>query len=53
MVLGLVLMDLVNGNSGVDDRRLNSLFLNDWLDSLKCISDMILDCTGGSPTSWT
>ena len=34
MVLGLVMMDLVDGDSGVDDRWLDSLLLDDWLDSL-------------------
>ena len=33
-MLGLVMMDLVNGNSGVDDRWLDGLLLDDWLDGL-------------------
>ena len=34
MVLGLVMMDLVNGDSCVDDRWLDGLLLDDWLDGL-------------------
>ena len=34
MVLGLIMMDLVNGDSCVDDRRLDSLLLDDWLNGL-------------------
>ena len=34
MVLSLLLMNLVNGNSCVDDRWLNGLLLDDWLNGL-------------------
>ena len=32
VVLGLILVDLVDGNGGVDNRRLDGLLLDDWLD---------------------
>ena len=35
MVLGLIMMDLVNGDGGVDDRWLDGLLLDDWLDGLE------------------
>jgi len=40
MVFGLVLVDLVDGNSGVDNRRLDGLLLDDWLDSPEKVSVM-------------
>ena len=35
MVLGFILMDLVNGDSGVDNGWLNSFLLDNRLDGLK------------------
>jgi hypothetical protein len=40
VVLGLVLMDLVDWNGGVDNRWLDSLLLDDWLDVLM---DVVVD----------
>ena len=34
MVFGLILVNLVNGDSGMNDGWLDGLFLDDWLDSL-------------------
>lgn len=34
MVLGLILVNFMDGDGSVDDRWLNGLFLNDWLDGL-------------------
>lgn len=36
MVLGFVLVDLVNGDGGVDNRWLDGLLVDDRLDGLKC-----------------
>lgn len=35
MVFGFIFVDLMDGNCGVNDLRLDSLFLDDWLDGLK------------------
>jgi hypothetical protein len=32
VVLGFVVVNFVNGDSGVDNRGLDSLLLDDWLD---------------------
>lgn len=37
MVLGFVVVDLMDGDSGVNDRRLDSLLLDDGLDRLLTI----------------
>ena len=34
-------MDLMNWDSGVNDRRLNGLLLHDWLNGLPCVSQAI------------
>ena len=38
VVLGLVLVDLVDGDGGVDDRRLDGLLLDDGLDGPDAVS---------------
>lgn len=35
MVFGFIFVDLMDGNCGVNNLRLDSLFLDDWLDGLK------------------
>jgi hypothetical protein len=53
VVLGLVVVDLVDGDGVVDDRRLDGLLADDWLDDLvDVVMDMLSghrrgDCLGG------
>jgi len=53
MVLGLVLVDLVDGNSGVDNRRLDSLLLDDWLDGPENMSITSTETMTWVTHSWT
>ena len=34
-----IVMDLVNGDSGVDNSRLHDFFLNDWLNCLMKVAN--------------
>lgn len=49
-MLGLVVVDLVDGDGGVDNTWLNSLFLDDWLDGLVNVVVNVLadDLTAGT-----
>jgi len=48
VVLGLVLVDLVDWDSGVDNRWLDSLLLDDWLDVLVDVVVNVLTSNGGA-----
>jgi hypothetical protein len=41
VVLGLVVMNFVDGDGGVDDGWLDSLLLDDWLDGLVDVCEMM------------
>jgi hypothetical protein len=47
MVLGLVLVDFVDGNGGVDDGWLNCLLLDDGLDVLVNVVVYVFACNSG------
>jgi len=46
VVLRLILVDFMDGNSGVDDGWLDGLFLDDWLDSLVDVMMNVLSGNG-------
>jgi len=55
-VLGLILVNFMDGDGSVDDRWLNGLFLNDWLDGLDiglAYVDHVNMCADDQLTSWT